>query len=646
MLNYMRAGAQSKVLKFILFGILLLATFGLTLFGVQDMFRRGFHSDSVASIGHDKISKTDLDNMVLDTIRQKKISREDAYRQGIPMMALQREINSRIFIRAANDMGIIIDDATVRRQIDSLLKPMMEKGLTERAALDNILYSFNTSEGRLVASMKAELAVETLSHALSDGASAPQQLVDDFMKYRYEWRRGEYIRLTDADASVKEPTDDELKQFYQAELQSHYMQPEYRSFSVLVLDSHAVAGADKKPTVDAKAFYEQNKAQFSTPEKRTVSEIAVSDEALAQALYKKAAAKKDLKSIAAEAGKDKAQFTSDTYTQDSFIPEELAADVFKAGSGATLPPAKGPFGKWFIVHVDKVIPAATKPFEEVKADIEKALAEQNSGANSEALENMATEVDEMIGGGKSLAEVAQHYNLKTIDFDKVDSTGNDTTGKKVDAHGLPDFDKVLKTAWATDKGMASQPAPISNGAFVVVEVHDIQSAQARPFDAVRADVLKAWKARQASTALDTKAAKIMERLNMGESLEKVAADLGKIIEKTPLTQRETAPQKGAKALDPGITPALFSIDKVGQATAVPSPGSVTILRLAERKVDMSKPPSKEDVESMQAMLSQTQQSDILEQYRESLMKKYDVKIDEEKIKQTYAPEQGAQEDIQ
>ena len=139
MLKLMRTGAQSKVLKFFFFGMLLMGTVGLALFGVQDMFRRGFSSDSIASIGHDKIAKTDLDHMVLDAIRSKKLSREAAYRQGLPLMTLQREINSRIFIRAATDMGIIIDDATVRRQIDSLLKPMMARGLTGRAALDNIL---------------------------------------------------------------------------------------------------------------------------------------------------------------------------------------------------------------------------------------------------------------------------------------------------------------------------------------------------------------------------------------------------------------------------------------------------------------------------------------------------------------------------
>lgn len=644
MLKQMRSGAQSKVLKFLFGGLLLAGTVGLALFGVQDVFRHGIHSQTVASIGHDKISKSELDNMLTDTLRSKRMSREDAYRQGLPLITLEREINSRVFIHAANDLGLLIDDATVRREIDNLLKPMMAKGMTEKQALDNILYSFNTSEGRLVSSLKGEIAVEKLSHALADGASAPREMVDDFMQYRFEWRRGDYIRLTAADADNKDPTDEQLQGLYKAELQTHYMQPEYRSFSVLVLDEAAIGA--KKPETDAKAFYEQHKTQFVAPEKRVVSEVSVDNDTLAQSIYSKAKISKDLKKAAAEAGKDKAAFTSDTYTLESFIPDGLAADVFKAPAGTLLPPANGLMGRKVIARVEKIIPSSTMSFDEAKPLIDRELAAQNnSGANSQALYTRAGEIDEMIGGGKSLAEVAQHYNLKTVDFTNVDSIGNDTNAKKVDAKGVPDFDKVVKTVWSLDKGTASQPVQTAGGTFVVIELHDIRPAQAKPFEAVRADVVAAWKQKQAGTALDAKAAKIMERLNMGETLEKVAGDLNKTIQKTPLVQRDAQQDKDKSAqLEPGVMLALFSIDKAGQATVVPGPGSVTILRLAERKVDMTKPPSKEDVESMQSMLSQALQTDILEQYRKSLMVKYDVTIDEQALKSMYAPQEGAAED--
>jgi peptidyl-prolyl cis-trans isomerase D len=644
MLKQMRSGASSKVLKFFFFGLLLMGTVGLALFGVQDVFRGGFRSQTVATIGREKISKTDLDRMVQDTLRAKKITQEDAYRMGLPLMTLEREINSRLFIRAANDMGMVIDDKTVRRQIDELIKPMKEKGMTDKQALENILYAFNVSENRLVTSLKAEIAVEKLSHALADGASAPRQMVDDFMKYRYEWRRGDYFKLTAADAAVKDPSDDELQKLYKAELQNHYMQPEYRSFSVLLLDAQSLTGAEKKPQMDAKTFYEQNKARFTVPEKRIVSSIAA-DEALAQSIYSNVSGGKDLKKAAAEAPKGKVQLTTDTYTQETFIPDELAEDVFKAPVGSLLPPRKGPFGKMFVVRVEKVIPPSTMPFEDVKKDIEKALeAEQKAGVSSEALFARADEINEMIGGGKTLVEVAQHYNMKLINFSKIDGQGRDAAGKTAEAQGIPDFDKVLKSVWVLDKGAVGQPVQAKTGEFMIAELHDVQPAQAKPFDSVRADVLRAWKEKQAGMALDTKGAKIMERLNMGETLEKVAADFGKTIQKTPMIQRDTA-QKNS-TLEPGVTLALFSIDKIGQSTAVPGPGSITVLRLAERKIDAPKELSKEDVEAMQSRLSMALQSDILEQFRKSLMAKYDVTIDEQALKEMYSAKAGTEDEQQ
>jgi hypothetical protein len=166
---------------------------------------------------------------------------------------------------------------------------------------------------------------------------------------------------------------------------------------------------------------------------------------------------------------------------------------------------------------------------------------------------------------------------------------------------------------------------------------------------VRNDVIQAWKQKEAGAALDAKASKIMERLHMGDTLESVAASVNKTIQKTPLIQREESQDKDkdkTAPLEPGVKQALFNIDKVGQSTSLPAPGAIIIVRLADRKIDNSKPPSQEDVQSMQAMLSQSLQTDILEQYRKSLMAKYDVTIDEQALKTMYAPQEGAEEDVQ
>jgi peptidyl-prolyl cis-trans isomerase D len=630
MLQLLRTGSKNPILKFTLFGLLLLGSGGMAIsMGAGDMFRGHTHSTSVATIDGDAISKIEFDRILQDALRNKKMTPQEAYRQGFTEQTLVREVNSRLFVRAANDLGLVVDDGTVKKQLDSLLQPMMDKGMTERDALNEILYSFNTNESHLVGSLKAEIAVEKLSHALADGAHAPQQLVKDILKFRYESRRGEYIKLTEADAGLKEPSDSDLKDYYKT-VQAHYLQPEYRSFALAVLDRKALGGKNPATDEEMKAYYDQHKDQFKAPEQRTVSEISTPDKDLADKLYAAAKHQKDLKAVAATGGK-RASFTSGTFSKADFLPSELADSAFGAAAGTLLEPAKSALG-WHVVRVDKVIPAGVRSYEEAKAEIEKSL--DSGGDNSEDMYNKANEAEDMIGGGKSLADVAAAFKVKVLTYDKVDAKGLGPEGKMVDGQNVPGYEKVLAGVFKLDRGQVSQLIQAPGGEYVIAETHDIVPAATKPFDAVRDDVLRSWKEKQAGETLDTKAQKIVEQIKEGKSLESLAAELHKSMQTTPLISRNSPPSKAG--IEPALLIALFAIDKTGQATAVPSPGAVTILRLSERQAE---PPSagKEEVEALQSMLSQSMQSDLLDEFRRSLMARYDASIDQEVLRSQYEP---------
>lgn len=630
MLKALRSGTHSKVVKYFFLTLLMLGTVGLALFGIQDVFRGGGRSATVASIDGDKISRTEFERIVQEVLRQQQVTREEAVRAGVPQRALEREINSRLFMRESADLGLAISDDLVRAQLDDILKPMMEKGLSKRDALQNVLHTFNTTERQLVASLKAEIAITKLTHALANGASVPQQMVEDFMKYRYEWRRGEYFRLTATDAGVKDPTPEELQEFY-ADMQSNYMLPEFRSFAVLVLDAKALGIESKTGANDARAFYDANIAQYTVPAKRQISLVSVPDEESAQKIHEKAVLSDSLKK-AAESVKG-ARYVTGSYSKEEFIPVELVDEAFANEPGTILPPVKGSLG-WNIIHVESETPASTRPFEEVKAEIEKFLAARDS--TREALYTRVGEIDDMVGAGKTLSEIAQQLGLKEAVFEKVSADGQTAAGKKAEDKGVPAFDKVLTAVFQLDTGLTSQMIETPTGEFILAETREIVPAQPRPLDAVRAEVADAWKQKQAGAALDAKATKIMERLNMGEPLEKLAKEFGKEVRKTALLQRGAPPAK-AESIEPGVMLALFSIDKLGQATAVPAPGAVTILRLAERKIEKPPAQSREDVDALQSMLNLALQSDILEQFRKNLMAKYDVTINERAVREAFAP---------
>ena len=638
MLQKMRSGAQSLLIKVLLFGLLLLAMLGLAFTDVQGMFRGGTTTTgSVAKIGGQKISAMEFDNVFQRTLRQQNLGNDEAMRNALPMIVLNQEINTRLYARTAHDLGLIVDDKTVARELKrNVIGPIAaEAGVSEKEALQRLLTSLGVSERAFVESFKSQIASETLLSTLPAGARAPEQMINDALKRRYEWRRGEYFELTAADLgdALKPATDEELKKYYDS-IASDFLLPEYRSFDVLLID-RAGLGLDGKPDASVvEAYYNEHTAEFATGEQRKIEQVIVADEAAAKELKAQAEAGQTLAAIAkaakasGDAAKSSAVFTSSTYTEEE-MDVELAGPAFKADSNALVGPVKTPFG-WHIMKIVSVTPARTPPLSEVRARIEGELADE---LNSEALYNRATEIDDLVAGGASLDDVAKQYKLKLHNVSDITSEGTDKTGKKVESK-LPAFAKIVETAYTLDEGRTSQLTETSDGALLLITTTSITPAQEQPFEAVRSEVAESLRLKKMGELFDARSAEITEKMQLGESFDAVAKRLGKRVSSTGLVQRATTPAKAG--IERGVLPALFSLDKIGQTTAVSGEEKVTILRLAERKIDAPKDAKKEDVNTLRSTLDRAVKNDILEQYRAYLFDKYKVSVNEDLVTRMYA----------
>lgn len=630
MLNAMRSGANSPVIKFAILGFVLLAMVGVGLIGVQqDMASGAGRSSAVAKIGREKISRMEFDRIVQDALRAQKMDPKEAYRSGIPRQLLEREVSSRVLQRAASDLGLIVGPEAIKSQIDMIIEPMVKNGTPPKQAFEQVLRKFDMTETALVGALKAELVTTTLAKALAAGGAAPQLMVNDLLKYSYEWRRAEYIKLTEADAEGVKPTDQQLQDYYKAKAE-HFMRPEYRDFAVLVLDKKSIGHADDVKDEDVKQFYEANKKMFTQAEKRTIAQVSVFDEATAKKIAEAARAGKSLKS--ASAVDKKAVFDeAKAFAEDEFIPAEVAGEAFKAGASGIIGPVKGPFG-WHVLDISKTVAAVSKPFDAVKDDIRKQL--EASGEQAEKIFERIKEIDDMVGAGKSLGEISKSNNIPEKNFTAMTETGFDATGKKpAEAANVPAFEKALEAAFKTKAGSVSQLIEAPGGVYLLVETRKVDEKHQKPFDEVKAEAQMMWKAEKINEALSAKADKIMGELKLGKSLDQVAAEMNKKVTRTGLIQRGKTAKDNP--LPNNIMLSLFSIDQLGQSAPVAGDGSITIIRLAERKVELPQDASKEEVESLTNMLNQALQSDILEQYRQSLLAKYDVTINDAVLKDMY-----------
>lgn len=638
MLSTMRSGANSVLIKVVLFGLLLFAMLGLAILDVQGMLRQSVGSGTVAKISGQKITAPEFDRLYQRTLRQQNVNAEDAQKNGMPGMVLNQELNTRMYALAARDAGLIVDDKTAAADLrKQLLTPIAkEAGVSEKEAFARFLKSIGMSEDAFVASYKAQLASDALIKIIAAPARAPQQLITDALKRRYEWRRGEYFELTakDLGATLPQPTDDELKKHYET-IASDFLLPEYRDFSVLLIDG-ASLGISDKPTEDEIAkFYADNTDTFAQPEKRKVEQVIAHDEAAAKEIMAEAKAGQSLAALAKKT-KPALPYTSSESSENE-MDVDVAKAVFAAKQGDVVGPVKTPFG-WHVMKVDAVTAPRTRPLSEVHDEIAKQLAAEKSG---DALYKRATEMDDAVASGKTLEEVAEDNKLKLQKFTGITSEGTTKDGKPV-ATKLPAFAKIVETAFSLDEGSASQLTETSDGNFLLIETNAVTKAQEQPFDAVRAEVADSYRTKKLGELFDAKTAAITEKLQLGTSFAEVAKSLGKTVSSTSLMQRATEPAKAG--VERGVLPALFSLDKVGQTTAVSGDEKVTILRLAERKIDQPKDTDKKDVAALQSTLDRAVRNDVLEQYRAHLLDEYNVTINDELLARMYAPKTDDQGD--
>jgi len=634
MLRALRSGKQSILIKIVTGGLMVMALGGLVLMDVQGVFQGGISKTTIARIDGTSLTNLEFDRILQNAMTRERLSKADAYRNGLPQQVLDQEINSRLFGRAAYDAGLLVDDASAARYVrDVLMQPLMSQGLGEHDALTLILRSLSLSEQQLMNSVKSQIASENLLLAVASGAHAPAQMVNDALKFRYEARRAEYFTLGTAEiGSVPEPTPEDITKHYEA-TQSRYMLPEFRTLAVLVLDADRLGVQSNVSAEDIQAYYEDNIRDYSTAEEREIEQLVVKDEETAKAIQAAATASKDLRQAVKDVVKDATvNVVSGTYSEDD-ISEELADAAFKTtAAGDVSAPVQSAFG-WHIVRVVKITkPGTQRKLEDVTPDITKRLAAEKS---AEAVYEIVGAIDDSIGAGTSVGQIASEYKLKETVFEKIDMGGVNAAGRTLDLVSIPTHEKVLETAFRLKQGEASQLIETPEGEFVIVEAREIIAPAAKPLDQVRADVVKHWKASKKNALLDVTASKVMERLNMGEGFDKIAASFSKKTERSQMLRRDSAAELAP--LGKGMIPALFTIDKPGQTVTVRGDNSLSFVRMVERRVDMPKETAAEEAKMLQAALSRSLQNDLLAQYRLALMKKYDVVVNYEVLDTLYAP---------
>lgn len=611
-----------KIVTVILFSLLILS---FAVWGIGDIFRGGGQAQVVAEVGETVIDQRDFANELSREVANlnrrlgTQLSGQQVRAFGIPQQVLSQMVSRAVLDEKARRMGLLVTEQQMRAQV--IENPAFQDGAGnfDRNRFATFLRQIGMTEQGYMAQVSDDTKRQQLVGAVVDGAAAPTSLAERVFTYREERRVADYVEIPQSSfEDLGVPEEDALQTVYD-EASGRFMKPSYKSVSLVFLNlaeaASKIAVADDRL---AEAF-EARKDEFYQPERRSVSQAVLPDEAAAQALADKLAEGGDFAAVVEEAT-GRSPVDLGEVTQED-LPEALSAAVFALDEGQASAPVQSVLG-WHVLKVSKIEPAKEADFEEHRDELRKDIATAEA---VDVLIGIANQFDEEMAAGSTMDQAAQFLNLEVREIPAIDDQGRSPDGETVE--DLPPLADFLSAMSSLQAGESSTLKESSAGDFFMVRVDGVTPAEKKPLEEVREDVVKLWQARERERLAREKGQAIVERLKSGEDFAAVAEGL-EFQETQAVTRSESDAQRIPHPL---MAQQLFEIAE-GEAATFSIPGSQVVVQLKE-----TLPPAEEGRDArlaqLEDQLSASLQDDIFQQFLVALQQDFDVTVNQRLVDQ-------------
>jgi len=625
MLNAMREGAKSGIMKFILLGLMVMAGGGLILMDVGGFFRGGVTQSAIAKIDGTELPVAVFDRTVRRVLSSQSLDMETAYKLGFINQILRNEISSNVMQRAATDMGLQVGDELVIKQINRLVEGLVTDGVDKKAALTNVLRNQGLTENEFVRMIQAEMTTSLLRTAIQVGTNVPPgPLADDLYQHNKEQRTVNYIFLPHSGVKdVPQPAEEILLAFYQAG-QEKYAVPETKTFSVATLSKDSLAKTLDISDEELRQTYDQEVASYQVPERRVMEQAVFEDQASATAAAEAVKGGKTLKDAAGESYIGEEKFEKDG------LLKEIGDAAFAAQAGDTIGPIQTAMG-WHVLKLKDIVAPETQSFESVKENLKKDLIQARVADELFATGNL---IEDKLAGGMSLEEVAAEMELKVKQYGPITADGSTPDNKDGLKDFGPDWGTINTSITDMQEGETAPIMELADGNYAVVRVDAITPKTYKPFEEVKGELAKVWMQDQREVANKLRSDDAVRSLNASQkSLNDIASAQAAEIKTITLVRDEqtsTPMNDAAKTL-------FFGIDQ-DQYGVAPVEGGFVVGRVTGTKLPDIEKASKEDIESYKKVAQQGMQGELMQIYFNHLQSAYDVKINQRLLEQTYGPQ--------
>lgn len=561
---------------------LALITLPFAFFGVDSYMRNSGTGGDVAAIGDMKITQQQFQQTLRE---QQERLRTQLGAQFDPKLLDNPEarkailddlINQRLLLVEAGKNHMFASDDAVRRAIAGV-DAFKVDGKFSNERYEAALRAQGMSPQGFEAQLRQDLTLQQLAGAIGQSGIVSRTVGDRLLALQTEKREvAEYRLSLDSYLDKVKLPDDAARKFYD-ENSAQFQTPEQAKAEYVVLSMETIGAQLSVSEAEIKAAYDSHKERYVQPEERRASHILISsekggkDKAKAKAeellteIRKTPAAFADLARKHSDDPGSAAKGGDLGFFARGMMVKSFEDSAFGLKDGEVSGVVESDFG-FHIIKLTGVHAAKEKPLAEVKDEIEaelkKTAASRKFAEAAEAFSNMVYEQAD------SLAPVAEKFKL-TI-------KQSDWLGRQAaPANGVLGNEKILAALFSGDSiqnKRNTEAVEVAPNTLVAARILDYKAAALQPFGSVKAGIETLLNRKEALVLAARDGAERLEALKKGE--DKLGWGAVKTVSRLDARGIPPLAAQAVFRMDAGKLPAYAGVELPGEGYALLKLGKV------------------------------------------------------------------------
>lgn len=594
-------------------GVLILTALSfMSLFGISGYLGSAGKNKTVIKVDDIEITQNQISNELNQEMQKVKnfmgdnVEMNENIRFALLQGLVQKELYKAILDKTAQDNNVHISDNLIKVIIATQPDFMEADGKFSSTKMRRLLAAAGISEQTYINNIKEEIKKQHLVYNPVENVNVPAFMADYLNKIETQKKVFKYVKIDPDKMKIdRNISQDELEQYYN-DFAPQFVEPESRDVSFIALSTDDIAGQIKPTEEEIAQYYNDNLSQYVVPENRQVLQMVFDTKEAADNALTKLKQTGDFYAVAkSEAKQDKAS-TDLGYVSKEMLIADMGDAVFALKKGDIAGPVKSEFG-WHIMKVTDIKPMEKTSMAAAKGKIIETLRKEQ--AYDEAYK-VSTEIEDQIGSGKTLPQIAQELNAKVWEVKGLGEDGGFKSAPTSKTNLVKSAD-FIDTAFSYNVNEVSQVIETDEG-FAVLVVNNIKEQRQKDLDEVKTEIIKMWENNEKAAITQEVVNDVINDAENGDKLEDIARRFKLSLQTTkPLSRKqnfENLPQQQMQELfkEEINAPKVFNLD------------GIQIVAVADRVINSNVPLSRADVQNVryrsQASTMQDMAAKLMDDY--------------------------------